>query len=72
MFRKSLVVCISLAFAVSLTAAGGETASQGKLSAARLEQELSGAGFGAKLHAGKSRQAGCHYGLAIAAGECAH
>jgi hypothetical protein len=34
MFRKSLAICISLVFAVSLTATGGETASQAKLSAA--------------------------------------
>src|SRR5882672_7149874 len=36
MFRKSLAVCISLAFAVSLAAAGGETPSQVKLSAAAI------------------------------------
>src|ERR1700746_278489 len=36
MFRKSLVISMSLAFAVSLGAAGGETPSQGKLSAAAI------------------------------------
>src|SRR5213082_2028866 len=36
MLRKSLVISMSLAFAVSLGAAGGETPSQGKLSAAAI------------------------------------
>src|SRR5256885_10653947 len=36
MFRKSLVISMSLAFTVSLGAAGGETPSQGKLSAAAI------------------------------------
>src|SRR5256885_17259281 len=36
MFRKSLVISMSLAFAVSLGAAGGETPSQAKLSAAAI------------------------------------
>jgi len=39
MFRKSLAVCISLAFAVSLAAAGGETPSQVKLSAAAIVEK---------------------------------
>src|SRR5256885_16220321 len=36
MFRKSLVISMSLAFAVSIGAAGGETPSQAKLSAAAI------------------------------------
>ena len=36
MFRKSLGICMSLAFAVSLAAAGVDTASQSKLSAAAI------------------------------------
>ena len=36
MLRKSLVISMSLAFAVSLGAAGGETPSQAKLSAAAI------------------------------------
>jgi len=39
MFRKSLSICISLVFAVSLTATGGETASQAKLSAAAIVEK---------------------------------
>lgn len=39
MFRKSLAICISLVFAVSLTATGGETASQAKLSAAAIVEK---------------------------------
>jgi hypothetical protein len=39
MFRKSLAICISLVFGVSLTAAGGETASQAKLSAAAIVEK---------------------------------
>jgi len=39
MFRKSLAVCISLAFAVSLTATGGETPSEAKLSAAAIVEK---------------------------------
>src|SRR2546423_7082690 len=36
MLRKSLVISMSLAFAVSIGAAGGETPSQAKLSAAAI------------------------------------
>src|SRR5256885_4959934 len=36
MFRKSLFISMSLSFAVSLGAAGGETPSQAKLSAAAI------------------------------------
>src|SRR5437660_8854887 len=36
MFRKSLVISMSLTFAVSVGAAGGETPSQAKLSAAAI------------------------------------
>ena len=39
MFRKSLAICISLVFAVSLTATGGETASQANLSAAAIVEK---------------------------------
>ena len=39
MFRKSLAICISLAFAISLAAAGGETASEAKLSAAAIVEK---------------------------------
>src|SRR5436309_1784048 len=39
MFRKLLGVSISLAFAVSLTAAGGETPSEAKLSAAAIVEK---------------------------------
>src|ERR1700674_5044998 len=39
MFRKSLAICIWLVFAVSLAAAGGETASQRKLSAAAIVEK---------------------------------
>ena len=39
MFRKSPAICISLVFAVSLTATGGETASQAKLSAAAIVEK---------------------------------
>src|SRR2546429_2739164 len=39
MFRKSLVISMSLAFAVSLGAAGGETPSQAKLSAAAIVEK---------------------------------
>ncbi len=39
MFRKSLAICISLVFAVSLTATGGETASQAKLAAAAIVEK---------------------------------
>src|SRR5882762_3881577 len=39
MFRKSLGISISLAFAVSLAAAGGETSSQTKLSAAAIVEK---------------------------------
>lgn len=39
MFRKSLAISISLAFAVSLSAAGGETASPAKLSAAAIVEK---------------------------------
>ena len=39
MFRKSLAICISLVFAVSLTATGGEIASQAKLSAAAIVEK---------------------------------
>src|SRR6202521_1936614 len=39
MFRKSLAICIWLVFAVSLAAAGGETASQPKLSAAAIVEK---------------------------------
>jgi len=39
MFRESLAICISLVFAVSLTATGGETASQTKLSAAAIVEK---------------------------------
>jgi len=41
MFRKSLGICISPAFAASLAAAGGETSSQTKLSAAIVEKNVS-------------------------------
>jgi len=39
MFRKSLGICLSLVFSVSLTATGGETASQAKLSAAAIVEK---------------------------------
>src|SRR6266550_1118993 len=39
MFRKSLAICLSLAFAVSLAAAGGETPSEAKLSAAAIVEK---------------------------------
>src|SRR2546421_7340081 len=39
MFRKSLTICLSLAFVVSLPAAGGETPSEGKLSAAAIVEK---------------------------------
>ena len=39
MFRKSLGICLSLVFFVSLTATGGETASQAKLSAAAIVEK---------------------------------
>jgi hypothetical protein len=39
MFRKSLAICISLGFAVSLAAAGGDTASLAKLSAADIVEK---------------------------------
>ena len=39
MFRKSLAICISLVFTVSLTTAGGETTSQAKLSAAAIVEK---------------------------------
>ena len=39
MFRKSLAICISLVFAVSLTATGRETASQASLSAAAIVEK---------------------------------
>jgi hypothetical protein len=39
MFRKSLAICISLVFAVSLTATGSETASHAKLSAAAIVEK---------------------------------
>src|SRR5437879_13718650 len=39
MFRKSLAISISLAFAVSLAAAGGETPSEAKLSAAAIVEK---------------------------------
>jgi len=39
MFRKSLAISISVAFAVSLTAARGETPSEAKLSAAAIVEK---------------------------------
>ena len=39
MFRKSLAICICVVFAVSLTATGGETASQASLSAAAIVEK---------------------------------
>ncbi len=39
MFRKSLGICLSLVFFVSLTATGGETASQASLSAAAIVEK---------------------------------
>jgi hypothetical protein len=39
MFRDSLAICISLGFAVSLAAAGGDTPSLAKLSAADMVEK---------------------------------